>query len=132
MLPKESLYLDLEIPSDLAKLSFDAELFLKNNDNLTVILDEIHRLPDIFVLLRGLIDQKREAGRFILLGSASPDLLKIRPSHWLGESLMLKCTRFTIEKLHPQTTEIIGFGAGFRCLTLPKTTKAGICGLPIF
>lgn len=75
-LPKESIYFDLEIPSDLAKFSFDAEILLKNLENQIVILDEIHRLPDVFLLLRGLIDQNRQAGRFILLGSASPDLLK--------------------------------------------------------
>ena len=75
-LPKESIYFDLELPSDLVKFSSDAEIFLKSLDNQTVILDEIHRLPDIFILLRGLIDQNRQAGRFILLGSASPDLLK--------------------------------------------------------
>lgn len=75
-LPKESIYFDLEIPSDLAKFSFDAEILLKNLDSQIVILDEIHRLPDVFLLLRGLIDQNRQAGRFILLGSASPDLLK--------------------------------------------------------
>lgn len=75
-LPKGSIYFDLEIPSDLAKFSLDAEIFIKTLENQTVILDEIHRLPDVFILLRGLIDQNREAGRFILLGSASPDLLK--------------------------------------------------------
>lgn len=75
-LSKESIYFDLEIPSDLAKFSSDAEFFIKTLENQVVILDEIHRLPDVFVLLRGLIDQNREAGRFILLGSASPDLLR--------------------------------------------------------
>lgn len=92
---KESLYFDLEIPSDLAKFSNDAEIFLKSIENQVVILDEIHRLPDIFVLLRGLIDQNRQAGRFVLLGSASPELLRNS-----SESLAGRISYLEIHPLH--------------------------------
>jgi len=75
----ESIYLDLEAPGDLLKLS-DATAFLSAHSDKLVILDEIQRAPDLFMVLRGLIDKNREQGRksgqFLLLGSASMDLLR--------------------------------------------------------
>lgn len=75
----DALYLDLEAPEDRAKLA-DATLFLRAHEERLVILDEIHRAPEIFQVLRGLIDQGRRrgrrTGRFLLLGSASIDLLR--------------------------------------------------------
>jgi uncharacterized protein len=76
---KRALYLDLELPSDRAKLS-DPELYLGEHEDRLVVLDEIHRLPGIFRTLRGLIDKRRRkgnrAGQFLLLGSASIELLQ--------------------------------------------------------
>src|SRR5688500_15686568 len=76
---QESIYLDLEMPSDREKLS-DPSLYLSQHENKLVILDEVQRIPDLFRILRGLIDQGRrkgkKAGRFLLLGSASVDLLR--------------------------------------------------------
>lgn len=76
---RPSIYLDLESEADRAKLS-DPELYLASHDDKLVILDEVHRLPNVFQILRGLIDRGRRAGRrtgqFLLLGSASIDLLK--------------------------------------------------------
>lgn len=73
------LYLDLESPRDRAKLA-DPELFLRQYTDRLVILDEIHRIPELFQSLRGIIDEgrriKKDTGRFLLLGSASMDLLK--------------------------------------------------------
>lgn len=74
-LPKQSLYLDMENPDDRIKLSNPA-LFLDALTDQTVILDEIQKLPTLFPVLRGIIDRQREPGRFILLGSASPDLIR--------------------------------------------------------
>lgn len=76
---RPSIYLDLESEADRAKLS-EPELYLASHDDRLVILDEVHRLPNVFQILRGLIDRNRRAGRrtgqFLLLGSASIDLLK--------------------------------------------------------
>jgi predicted AAA+ superfamily ATPase len=69
------VYLDLERPSDLAKLD-DAESYLQMHKNKLVCLDEVQRRPDIFSLLRSLIDEDRRPGRFLLLGSASIELLQ--------------------------------------------------------
>jgi len=74
-----SIYLDLESDADRAKLS-EPELYLARHEDKLVILDEVHRVPDLFQNLRGLIDRGRRkglrSGRFLLLGSASMDLLK--------------------------------------------------------
>lgn len=76
---RPTVYLDLEDSSDRAKLA-DAKSYLMDHADKLVILDEVHRAPEIFQTLRGLIDQGRRQGRtgaqFLLLGSASIDLLK--------------------------------------------------------
>ncbi len=75
----DSTYLDLESPADRAKL-FDAELYLADHEHRLVILDEVQRVPELFQSLRGLIDRGRRrgraVGRFLLLGSASRELLR--------------------------------------------------------
>ena len=74
-----ALYLDLEAREERAKLA-DPALFLRSYEDRLVILDEVHRVPELFSELRGLIDQGRRrgrrTGRFLILGSASIDLLK--------------------------------------------------------
>ena len=73
------LYLDLESEQDRAKLA-QPELYLNDHQDTLVIMDEVHRAPGLFPVLRGLIDKGRRAGRksgqYLLLGSASLDLLK--------------------------------------------------------
>ena len=75
----DSLYLDLETQADRNKLA-DPALFLEDFENDLVILDEIHRIPEIFQELRGLVDRGRRKGirtnRFLVLGSASIELLR--------------------------------------------------------
>lgn len=73
--PEGFVYLDMELPSDRIKLS-DMELFLTPLAGKIVIIDEVQLLPEIFPVLRSLIDKERRSGRFLLLGSASPDLLQ--------------------------------------------------------
>lgn len=74
-LDKQSVYLDLENPDDLVKLNTPS-LFLEPLADQTVILDEVQKAPQLFPVLRGIIDRNRKPGRFILLGSASPDLIR--------------------------------------------------------
>ncbi|MEO6282077.1 MAG: ATP-binding protein [Dyadobacter sp.] len=73
--PRSYTYLDIENPRDLAKLR-DAYTYLDNIRSTCVIIDEIQLMPELFSLLRPLIDEDRTPGRFILLGSASPALVK--------------------------------------------------------
>ena len=74
-----ALYLDLERPLDRRRLA-DADAFLRAQIGKLVILDEIHRVPEIFATLRGIIDDRRaagdRAGHFLLLGSASIELMR--------------------------------------------------------
>jgi predicted AAA+ superfamily ATPase len=76
---RKSVYLDLESPLDREKLA-DATFYLSEHEDELVILDEVQRAPELFATLRGLIDQGRrrgkKSGRFLLLGSASADLLR--------------------------------------------------------
>ncbi|HEX9698712.1 MAG TPA: ATP-binding protein [Acidobacteriota bacterium] len=76
---RDSVYLDLEAPSDLNKLS-EPELYLASHVDKLVILDEVQRAPGLFQVLRGLIDRGRRKGRrngqYFLLGSASIELLR--------------------------------------------------------
>lgn len=76
---RKAVYLDLESRADRDKLSEPA-LFLEQYADRLVVLDEIHRVPELFQELRGLIDrgrlQGRRVGRFLILGSASIDLLR--------------------------------------------------------
>lgn len=71
----KAIYLDLELPSDINKLR-DPELYLGENEDKMIIIDEVQRMPELFPILRALIDKKKKNGRFLLLGSASPLLLK--------------------------------------------------------
>jgi len=76
---RDAVYVDLERPSDLAKIS-DIERYCDENADRLLILDEVHRVPGLFAPSRSVIDERRQAGRrtelFLLLGSASIDLLK--------------------------------------------------------
>lgn len=75
VIPKETLYLDLELDTDKSRLS-DPEVFLKFHQHKCVIIDEAQRMPQLFPLLRALVDMDRQPARFILLGSASPEIIK--------------------------------------------------------
>jgi uncharacterized protein len=70
----ETIYLDLERPSDLEKLK-DAEWFLSSQKNKLICIDEIQRKPELFPLIRSLVDEWNRPGCFLVLGSASRDLL---------------------------------------------------------
>ncbi len=73
---RKSVYLDLEKSSDETMMKRDAENYLQAFLHSTVLIDEIQRMPGLFPLLRAMVDENRMPARFILSGSASPDLLK--------------------------------------------------------
>ncbi len=72
---KPTLYLDLELQSDLFKLN-EAELFLSQHSDQLIVIDEVQIKKELFPLLRALVDKTREPGQFLLLGSASPELIR--------------------------------------------------------
>ena len=77
--PQGAVYLDLELPSDRRRLE-DPETYLRAQAPKLVVIDEIHRVPELFAVLRGLIDERRAAGQryghFLLLGSAAMELMQ--------------------------------------------------------
>jgi len=72
---KPTLYLDLELQSDLNKLD-DAELFFSYHTDKLVVIDEVQNKKELYPLLRALVDKTGEPGQFLLLGSASPELIR--------------------------------------------------------
>lgn len=88
-----SVYLDLENPEDEAKL-FDPLLFFRDNSQKCIILDEIQRKPELFPILRSIIDEDRRPGRFILLGSASPGLIRDSSESLAGRIAYLELSPF--------------------------------------
>jgi uncharacterized protein len=91
---KKVIYLDLESNQDKNRLQ-DAELYLSERQNELIVIDEVQRMPELFPLLRSLIDRHRVAERFILLGSASPELLQKS-----SESLAGRITYLELQPLH--------------------------------
>lgn len=73
---KPFLYLDMESRRDVAKLGDDPETFFEYHQDKLIVIDEIQAQPHLFSLLRSIIDKKRENGRFLLLGSATPAMVK--------------------------------------------------------
>jgi len=102
---RASIYLDLESPEDLVKLS-DPTAFLSRYADKLVILDEIQRAPDLFKVLRGLIDKNRQAGRkgeqFLLLGSASIDLLRQSSESLAGRISYIEMTGLNLLEVPAQ------------------------------
>lgn len=95
---KPTLYLDLELQSDLFKLN-DAELFLSQHSEKLVVIDEVQNKKELYPLLRALVDRTREPGQFLLLGSASPELIRHSAESLAG--------RIAYHQLHPfDLTEI--------------------------
>jgi len=120
-LEKPVHYLDLERPSDLAKLA-DPELYLGKLSDHLVVLDKIQRLPNIFPLLRSLVDQRRRAGEksghFLLLGSASPDLLRQSSETLAGRISYLEMSPLTLNEIastddDPKNAERHWFRGGY-------------------
>jgi uncharacterized protein len=109
-------YLDLESQRDLRKLS-DPEDYLSQREDKLVILDEIQRIPDLFVSLRGLIDEGRskgrKAGRFLLLGSASLDLIQRSSETLAGRIAYVELHPLDALETDPEPVERLWLRGGF-------------------
>ena len=92
------VYLDLERPSHVARLA-DPELYLEGIADALVVIDEVQRRPDLFPVLRSLVDDRRAPGRFLVLGSASPDLLRQSSESLAGRVAFHELTPLTIEEV---------------------------------
>lgn len=112
---RPSLYLDLESERDRAKLE-QAELYLADHLDKLVILDEVHRAPGLFPVLRGLIDtarrQGKRSGQYLLLGSASLDLLKQSGESLAGRISYLELAALDVLEIGGET-DVLWMRGGF-------------------
>ena len=113
---RPSVYLDLESERDRAKLD-QAELYLQDHLGQLVILDEVHRAPGLFPVLRGLIDQARRegkrSGQYLLLGSASLDLLKQSGETLAGRITFLELGPLSILEVGAPSADDLWVRGGF-------------------
>jgi len=111
-----SVYLDLESELDRAKLA-SPELYLGERLDRLVVLDEVHRAPGLFPVLRGLIDRARRDGRrhglYLLLGSASLDLLQQAGESLAGRVAYRELTAFHALELPDPDLHTLWLRGGF-------------------
>jgi len=93
------MYLDLQNPTDLNKLS-DPKLFFETNPEATFCIDEIQLMPELFSVLRSIIDADRRNGRFILLGSTSRELIKQTSESLAGRIGLIELSPFSITEIN--------------------------------
>ena len=119
-----SLYLDLEASADLARIS-EPSLFLQRHADKLVILDEVQRLPGLFAELRGLIDAGRRQGqangRFLLLGSASVELIRQSSESLAGRIAFLELGGLHALELGADALDKLWIRGGFPGSTLAAT-----------
>jgi uncharacterized protein len=96
---QSAVMLDLERPSDLAKLT-EPELFLEPLANRLVVLDEVQLRPDLFPVLRALVDARRRPGRFLILGSAAPALIQHSSETLAGRVEFLELAPLTLNEIN--------------------------------
>ncbi|MFC0186588.1 ATP-binding protein [Pseudarcicella hirudinis] len=120
-----TLYLDLELDTDLRRLD-DAETFLNSHSDKCIIIDEVQRMPRVFALIRALVDQDRRPARFILLGSASPDLIKGASETLAGRIAYTELSPLSLTEVFPQVSmETHWLKGGFPdALNAPKESQS--------
>jgi len=119
---KESIYLDLELPSDKNKLQ-NAELYFSYNRSKCIILDEVQRDKQLFPLLRSMVDQDRSPARFILLGSASPELIRDSSETLAGRVAYYELFPFNLEEVGKSKFNDLWLNGGFPDSFLAKTQE---------
>jgi predicted AAA+ superfamily ATPase len=93
-----AIFLDLENPEDRQKLAAP-ELFFSGHENRLICLDEIQRIPELFPLLRSVIDRNERNGQFLILGSASRDLLRQSSESLAGRIIFVELFPFQLSEL---------------------------------
>ena len=94
----DTVYLDLEKPSDLRKLE-DAEFFFHTQKDKLVCIDEVQMGPELFPIIRVAVDEDRRPAKFLILGSASQDLIRQSSETLAGRIHFLELTPFTYDEL---------------------------------
>jgi len=121
--PESYLYLDLENFEHRQILGEDRFFFFRNQTGKTIILDEIQFVPDLFKDLRSLIDENRENGRFILLGSASPALLRNAAESLTGRISFLEMRPLLFSEISGEEWKKLWLRGGYPGAFLAKTDE---------
>jgi predicted AAA+ superfamily ATPase len=120
-------YLDLENPADQAKLE-DAGAYLRARADHLVVIDEVQRAPGLFQVLRGVIDDNiragRETGQFLLLGSASIELLKQSSESLAGRIAYLELGPIDVTEVSSAQAETLWVRGGFPRSLLARSEEA--------
>lgn len=124
---KEVVFLDLEKKSDANKLA-DAEAFFKAHQDEMVIIDEAQIMPDLFAALRPAIDELRRPGRFLLLGSASPQLVKGVSESLAGRIQYLELSSINLKEVEKSKIDLntLWLRGGFPLSLTAKTAALSI------
>lgn len=120
---KEVLFLDLESPASLDKLR-DPEEHLHRHRGKLVIIDEVQRMPALFPLLRSLIDRDRRPGRFLLLGSSSPELIRRSAESLTGRISYLDLHPFSMHEVPKTQRDRLWLRGGFPRAFLANSDSA--------
>ncbi|WP_192347151.1 ATP-binding protein [Algoriphagus sp. Y33] len=127
----QSMYLDLESPSDRSKL-VEPEQYFDLHEGRLIILDEIQRMPDLFPLLRGVIDRRRKKGlracQFLILGSASLDLIRQSSESLAGRIAYEELFGFNVLEVDSMEghVEKLWLRGGFPDSLLARTDKSSM------
>jgi len=105
-------FFDLERPSSRAALSVTPELALRDCSGL-VVIDEVQRMPELFELLRPLCDDPARKAVFLLLGSASLDIVKGVSESLAGRALFVQASGFSLEECDPKNMNRLWLQGGF-------------------
>jgi predicted AAA+ superfamily ATPase len=120
------IFLDLERPSDLKKLE-NAEWFLSANKEKLICIDEVQRKPELFPLIRSLVDEWNRPGCFLILGSASRELLKQSSESLAGRISYKRLTPFLWNELAGKySMEYYFFAGGFPRSILAPNEKISL------
>ena len=119
-----STFLDLEKPSDRARLR-EPELLLRGLEGL-VVIDEVQRMPELFSVLRPLADRPEARARFLLLGSASPDLVKGVSESLAGRAGFVDLGGFDLREVGQDESERLWMRGGFPRSFLARDNRASL------
>lgn len=122
---QQTIYLDLERPTDYAALN-EPEFFLSKNSDKLIIIDEIQLRGDLFPVLRSLIDEDRRPGRFLLLGSSSPDLIRQSGESLAGRIAYHELSPLCINELSDNQQDLLWMRGGFPDSVLAGSEDASI------
>ena len=109
----QSVFIDLELPSDVQKLN-EPEVFFNYHHDKLVCIDEIQRMPHLFPVMRSMIDRRERNGQFLLLGSVSRDLVSTSSESLAGRISYIELTPFLMGEFGQDTSRQFPFGLWVR------------------